>query len=76
MNQREIVRKEGGAIKTKAADVLSDLKGRGWRTGDFKNRWGSDDMERAVDGALQFHRRAKRIYHHTRIGWKPSGDLT
>jgi hypothetical protein len=59
----------GGAL-TKAASLAAELKRKGWSGSDFKTRWGSDDLERAIDRALQFHRKAGRIHYEPRFGWK------
>jgi hypothetical protein len=56
---------------SKLADIRTDLaRFHGWKASDFKDRWGSDDFGRAIDKALQHHRKAGRIEYDPAEGWE------
>lgn len=59
-------RHDGARVFTSfARDILADLKQyHGWKDGDFP-----ETLYRALDKALQYHRRAGRIEYWPEDGW-------
>jgi hypothetical protein len=62
-------RHDGSRVFTSfARDILADLKRHhGWKDGDFP-----ETLYRALDKAIQYHRRAGRIGYDTQDGWSIS----
>lgn len=50
----------------RSRDVVAAMRGRGYRDSDWT---GDGGIYRAVDRALQFHRRAKQAKHSRASGW-------
>lgn len=54
-----------------ASDILTEMKRRDWRDSDFADfRRGGGGLYRAVDRALQFHRRAGTLVYDRATDWE------
>lgn len=58
-------------LGSKARDIQEVLEqDRGWKKDDFRDFRGGSSLYRAVDRALQYHRRAGVIAHDPVDGWE------